>query len=482
MKRFRALSIFLSLTLAIQPAALTWASELPDLGESARTTFSALQEAQLGRQIMREIRGDKDFLADPEITEYLNALGERLAAANPDPSRQFQFFAVRDNTLNAFALPGGFIGVHSGLIAAARSESELAGVLAHEIAHVSQNHIARIVDAQKGNALVTLAALAVAILAARANSNLSQAAIAGAQAYSMQNQLDFTREHEREADRVGLQTLDNAGYSPSGMVTFFERLQQQSRHAESNAPAYLRTHPLTTERISDLQNRLNETGYRQHNDSAEFLLVRGKALALDGDAKEAAKRFEAAVRNRPDDAANLYALASSALRAGDAELAAATLARLQQRFNGPMIETLAARIELLNKRPDAALQRLKHAVARYSAAKPVAWLYAEVLIQQGQIETAAQFIDDRQLLWPEDAPLYALKAQVRHAQGKHAAGHLAEAESRIRTDQPSLAMEQLQLARKAGDGDFFTHSIIDARLRNLREQERDEVQERARKP
>jgi predicted Zn-dependent protease len=166
MKFHRALAIAALLLFGSPPAALS--AELPDLGEAARAVFSAQEEARLGREIMRQIRADAAFLDDPEIDEYLNALGDRLAAANPDPARRFHFFAVRDPSINAFALPGGFIGVHTGLIAAARNESELAGVLAHEIAHVSQNHIARIVDAQKNTALTTLAALAVARIRAPA--------------------------------------------------------------------------------------------------------------------------------------------------------------------------------------------------------------------------------------------------------------------------------------------------------------------------
>jgi predicted Zn-dependent protease len=157
---------------------------LPDLGEVARSSFSESRESALGSQIMRHIRSDVAYLHDAELTDYLNTIGDRLAAANPSPHHQLLFFAVNDPSINAFALPGGYVGVHTGLIAAVRNESELAGVLAHEIAHVSQNHIARIVDSQKSSALTTLAALAIAILAARSDQGqVGQAALVTAQAF-----------------------------------------------------------------------------------------------------------------------------------------------------------------------------------------------------------------------------------------------------------------------------------------------------------
>jgi predicted Zn-dependent protease len=447
------------------------AADLPDLGETSRTALTEIQEAQVGREIMRQIRADPAYLNDAEISEYLNSLGEKLVASSADPTRPFQFFGVQDPTINAFALPGGFIGVHTGLISAARNESELAGVMAHEIAHVSQNHIARMVDAQKGNTLVTLAALALAILAARSNSQVSQAAIVGAQAYSVQNQLDFTRENEREADRLGFQTLEQSGYAPSGMATFFERLQSQGRLYENNAPAYLRTHPLTYERIADMQNRVAEMPYKQPRDSVEFSLVRGKVKAGEGEAKDAQRRYAAAAKDRPDDATSFYAWAESARQAGDLAEARRALAQLEKLATSPMVDTLAARILYQAGQRDAALARLKTAVGHYGGAKPLAYAYAETLLNAGRAGDAKTFLLQRQRLWPDDVEVFRLLSRTHHEQGRRAEGHLAQAEAYLRLDQLSLAREQLELARKAGDGDFYTQSVVDARLRQVREQE-----------
>ena len=163
--------------------------------------MSPLQERRFGEGIMREIRTDPSYSDDPEITDYLNSLGNKLVAASPESRREFHFFLILDPQINAFALPGGYIGVNSGLLLLAQSESELAGVMSHEIGHVVQRHFARMLVAQRQSQIVSLAALAVGILAARVNSDVAQAAIVGSQASQIQSALNFTRANEQEADR-----------------------------------------------------------------------------------------------------------------------------------------------------------------------------------------------------------------------------------------------------------------------------------------
>ncbi|MGH8757021.1 MAG: M48 family metalloprotease, partial [Burkholderiales bacterium] len=239
------LSYLIALLFLLVSHAL--AEGLPELGEASQTSLSPLQERLLGESIMREIRADPSYLDDPPLTEYLNTLGYRLISSSDAPKTSLELFAIRDNEINAFALPGGFIGVTTGLILLAQSESELSSVLAHEIGHVTQHHIARIIAAQKWTLATSLASIAVAILAARSNAELSQAAIIGGQAAAVQNQLNFTREHELEADRIGFQTLNSAGFDVRAMPSFFERMQKANRFVEGSAPSYLRTHPLTFE-------------------------------------------------------------------------------------------------------------------------------------------------------------------------------------------------------------------------------------------
>lgn len=463
------------IALALLIAFPAHALELPDLGEASRVTLTEANEDRIGREIMRQIHNDKDYLDDPVLAEYLNSLGERLAGASPEPGRHFEFFPVHDASINAFALPGGYVGVHTGLISAARNESELAGVLAHEIAHVTQKHIARIVDAQKSAGLASLVALAIAILAARSSPDASQAAIVTAQAMSIQNQLDFTREHEREADRVGLQTLSSAGFSPQGMGTFFDRLQAQGRLYENNAPAYLRTHPLTYERIADIQNRLAALPYRQYSDSQEFLLVRARVQAAAGEGRDAVREFEAKVREQPSAAA-WYGLAQARLRVGDMEPAARSLdMAISLSTPSPLLDLARVELALARGQVAEATKISAAALVNNSAYRPLAYAHAKGLLRANKPREALSYLTERQRIWSSDGALYALKAQAHQALGQTAESFLAQAEAYVLADRTDAAIEQLLMAQKAGKADFYTLSIIDARLRDLRERQQKET-------
>src|SRR3954451_12507662 len=201
-----------------------FAQSLPELGRTGGASLTPTVERRIGEDIMREIRyRDPSYVDDPEVTDYLASLGSRLVQANPSARQDFEFFGVRDHTVNAFALPGGFVGVHTGLITTAETESELASVLGHEIAHVTQRHIARMLGQQQQMQVPMLAAIAAAILLGRTRPDLAVGATTAAQASAAQTQLNYSRDFEREADRVGLQALGNAGFDPSAMALFFEK-------------------------------------------------------------------------------------------------------------------------------------------------------------------------------------------------------------------------------------------------------------------
>ena len=463
----RVLLLLLAVLVCVQSSAQT----LPDLGEVSQAVFSPAMERGLGERIMEQIRADRSYLDDPVITDYLNALGSRLVAASPDTRQLFEFFLIKDPSVNAFALPGGYIGVHTGLITISQTESELAGVLAHEVAHVTQRHIARMLAGQERNSLMTLAAMALGVLAARANSNLGQAIIAGSQAAAIQSQLDYTREHEREADRVGVQILDQAGFDVRGMPSFMERLQRATRQYDTNAPDYLRTHPVTTERIADLQNRTETHGYKQIPDNQSFQLVRARVRAISEDPRQAVTFFEQGLTERRflNEAATRYGLALALLGAKDYPRVGRELVLWEKmRPDEPAIAAL--RGQYLGAAGDAgsALTHYAAALKKFSRFRALVYDYAELLIQQNRPDAALKLVEEQRQYTPGDSRLYVLQARSYAAQGKRLLQHQAQAEAYLRQGHLRAAVEQLQIASRAGDGDFYQLSSVEARLRELR--------------
>jgi beta-barrel assembly-enhancing protease len=461
---------FKSLLVVFLASSIAFADELPDLGDASQSALSPLQERRLGEGIMGQIRSDPAYLDDPEVADYLNNLGYRLVSNSPDPGIPFEFFAISDSTINAFALPGGFVGVHSGLLLTAQSESELASVLAHEIAHVTQHHIARLIAAQQKAGLASMAALAVAILAARSNSNVSAAAIAAAQAGMIQTQLNFTREHEREADRIGLQILEKSGFDVHAMPTFFERLQKATRIYENGAPSYLRTHPLTYERIADIQSRIEGIPFRQVPDSLEFQLVRARLAASDGNPRDAVANFDRMVSERKFgvEAAARYGLVVALLRNGEKNRARTEMAALLAlKAKSPMIDALAARTLISSGDVDRGLATYRDSLRVNPSRRSLIYGYADALIATNKAADAIQFLDARADGRSSDPRLYEFQARAYTALGKQLLQHRALAELyALRGNLPG-AIEQLQIAQRAGDGDFYQKSSVEARLKEL---------------
>lgn len=472
----RSLALLLSLALAFPVNAY----DLPDLGDVAASELPPAAERRIGEQIISQIRWrDAAYLDDPEVEEYINRIGHKLAAVSSNPGLDFDFFVVNDPTLNAFALPGGFIGVHTGLLLAAETESEFASVLGHEIAHVTQRHIAQIVGKQSQSAMLMMASLLVAVLAARSNSDVSQAAIAAGQAGAIQSQLGYTRAFEREADRAGLETLENAGFDVRGMPGFFERLQRATRMYENNAPAYLRTHPLTTERIADMENRAASMRYRQVVDSPDFGYARAKLRANAGQAADAVRDMENLVAQAPDDPAAGYGLARALFRAGRLDEAASRLEAVRAKAPpSPWFDTLDADIRLARKDGAGAIRTLEGAVRDFPSNRSLVYSLADARILGGQpgaaVEGVRRALDNRQ----GDPRLWALLSRGYAALGKRTAQHRAQAEVYLLRGSLPAAIEQLEIARKAGDGDFYELSAVDARMRELKQRLLEERRER----
>jgi len=460
------------------------ADGLPELGDASRVDLSPQLERKIGERIFNDIRvREPSYVDDPEINDYLNLLGGRLVAASSNAAGDYYFFAIRDNTVNAFAMFGGFIGVNTGTLLTAQSESELAGVIAHEISHVSQNHLARQIAREKQSSIATMVAMAVGVLAARSNSQVASATIASAQAASIQSQLAYSRDFEREADRLGYQTLAKAGYDVRGMGDFFGRMQLAGRVYENNAPVYLRSHPLTVERISDMQNRSQDASYRQVADSVDFHLVRAKLRAQAATPGEAVSEFSKLLREKKyaSEVATRYGLAYSLLQAKDLAAAQKELgALLALKASSPMIAGLAARTEIAAGNQAGATKVYRDALQRYPQSKALVYGYADALLAGRQYEQSLKFLDSQLQLYSADYKLYGLQAKTFAALGKRLQQHRSQAESYLLLGQLGAAVEQLQFAQQAGDGDFFEKSAVDARLRDLRKLLAEEVNEKKR--
>jgi len=484
----RCLAALLAGTLSLVPplAARAQVENLPRLGDASADEMSPTTERRIGESIVREMQRRGMVYEDVEITDYLNRFAASLTATTPASGHTFEFFLIRDSTLNAFALPGGYIGVHTGLIVAAQSESELASVLAHEIGHVTQRHLARMLARERQASVVMLASLVLAVLAARSNPQAIGGLASLGSTVAQSQMLSFSRDAEREADRVGLDILRQGDFDANGMVSFFGRLQQAGRLYDSNAPEYLRTHPVTTERMADIQSRVGETRYRQRADSVDFRLARARLRALSDTSVDGLRltraQFERSVRERTiDDAANWFGLATVATAARDWPAARKALAEVRRRLlpaGHPFVERLAARIELDSGDPASAQAVVEAALVRFPSSRALAQMRATVLLARRDYAAAVPVLEDALKLYRSDASLWRMLSEAQGGLGQAARAHRAAAEQYVLLGATPAAIEQLRLAQRAGGLDFHTASQVDARRRELEAQWREEQQER----
>lgn len=468
------MAALVAVTLASAPVASAQ-QNLPDLGDPSQVALSGPQERKLGEAVMRNVRFSGAYLNDPEVNGYLNELGNRLVTAIPGAPSDFEFFAIADPAINAFALPGGFIGVHTGLILLAQSESELASVLAHEITHVTQHHIARSIGNQRDSMLLSIAALAAAVIAARSRSSssgdMAQAAIAGAQGLAIQSQINFTRQNEEEADRLGFERTYAAGFDPGAMATFFGRLQRTATWFEGDSPSYLRDHPETYQRIAEAQARAFTKSFRQVPDSLDFQMVRALLKSYEGTAREAVFFFDDAIAEKKynNEIAARYGLVAALLRAQDFKRALPALATLEKLSPPhPMVEAIAGQVLMQSGQLAQALARYRSALARYPDKKQLIYDYPEALLKNNQPAKAAAFVAEQLLRYPSDGPLHQVAARAYAALGKPMLEHRHQGEFYAWQGNLPGAIAQFELAAKARDADFFQSSVVESRLRQLR--------------
>jgi beta-barrel assembly-enhancing protease len=491
---------------------------LPALGESASDDLSIHEERRIGDAIMRDARRDPQYLDDPVLLEYLNQLWNPLVAAarasgdiNPETDRAFAWeaFLIKDRTVNAFAWPGGYVGMNLGLIALTTTQDQLASVLAHELTHVTQRHIARsIAPSQRAN-LLAIAGLLLGVLAASRGGasgyDSANAAIATGQAAAIQGQLNYSRDVEREADRIGFALLGAAGFAPSGMAAMFDKLDSATRLNDSGGFPYLRSHPLTVDRISEARNRTLLLGAAQTRPSVLHALMQARAKVLADDSTQNLLRqnggSSSPVLADRVGAAYAGALAASVLRDhARAQTLATEAQRLAAGADEPAAERvlnlLQAQLALARNEPSAALQWLQ-AVDGKGPSRPALLLRAQALLSAHRAAPASQAASVNAALrnstealqtWvaerPQDALAWEQLANTSQALGLKLRGQRADAEARAVLGDLTGAIDRLRAAQQTARGatgqDFIEASIIDSRLRQLAAQRRQlQLDERA---
>ena len=444
--------------------------KLPDMGGPESGTISIAEERAIGAMFMREIRARMKLVEDPEVEEYVQSLGYRLVSQSDSQYFGFTFFVVEDGAINAFAAPGGYIGLNSGLITASETESELASVVAHEVAHVTQRHIAQAVAVADRSNIQALAGIVAAIIIGTQDSQAGQATAAIALGTQAQKRLDFSRANEQEADRVGMQLLQSAGFDPRAMPAFFEKLQSASRYYQK-PPEYLSTHPVTTSRIADAIGRAEKFPYRQLEDSLSYQFVRAKLRVLtELEPKKAVEYFSERTKSGTEDsiAASKYGLAVALDKSGRPQEANKILRELSARYPDRVILKAAlADIERRSGNLNEALSIYADGTGLYPGNKVLVQGYAQALIQANQGRKALAVIDRYSRLHALDANMYKLKANAHQQDGNPAESHIALSEHYYLNGELGSAIHQLELASQRSGNDFYRNSRIEARLKEL---------------
>jgi len=460
------------------PSAVAQPVGLPSMGPASGAELSPSLERTLGDAIMEQGRRDPTYVSDADVNQYLTSLGRKLAAYSPTAlSQQITVFAVKDPQINAFAMPGGYIGVNTGLVVQAESESELASVVAHEISHVAQRHIARGMTQQNQTNHAMVAAIAGALLAALSGSgDLAMGVAAFGQAAAVDRQLGFSRQAEQEADRAGFEMMTKAGYDAHGMVRMFERLNNAARLNEGRGGGYASTHPLSLQRLSDIQSRLSRTADAGGGSSSDgFWYVRAKMRVLQAGsgasqrgALEALRR-EASQASGAQQGAAWYGLAYAAWQKRDYTQAADALGKA--RAGGHASSQIASlAIELAAAQGDTAQADALAAEAwrKWPDSQGIALARVESLQKTGRDMQALQVLDELTRRWPDMARLYQLRAQGQERLGRKVEARKSMATYYELTGALPTAVEQLTQARGMTN-DFYAQSELDVRIRTLKE-------------
>ena len=514
---------------------------LPTLGDTSDLTTSA--ERRLGDRIIRELYRDPDYVDDPVVVDYVQGIWQPLLSAAKsrgelsaelDERFAWEILLGRDRTVNAFALPGGYLGVHLGLIGVVATRDELASVLAHELSHVTQRHISRLITQQSKQTPLLLGAMVLGALAASKNPGATQALVVGGQALALQNQLNFSRDMEREADRIGYGLMAPAGFAPQGFVSIFEKLQQANRLNDNGSWPYLRSHPLTTERMADMHSRVppgSAASLAAKPPTLEHAMVAARARVLSNPGVDTLRQwigepqgtgFSALPASRRVAVLYAAALANNQLRDPAAARALSKkledLARNEPRA-ARLVRLLNAEIDLAAGEAVQALAALPPIVATHPAAAPIVsntvaasegpgapsgppegpiqaaqpdggserrpelLLRTQALLSAGRAAEVTGALQTWVTAHPKDATAWQMLASVWQAQGQALRAVRAEAEAQAARYDYAAAVDRFKagqdLARREGSSaDHIEASIIDTRLRTMQSLLKEQAAER----
>lgn len=439
---------------------------LPDLGSSARVHYSEKDERKLGRQTMIQVRRSLAFVDDPELSAYVQTLGNRLA--KHDGNNSFQFFLIRDPTINAFAIPGGYIGLHTGLIVTTKNEAELAAIFAHEIVHVNQQHWSRMMAARKQRSGLTAAALLASVILAGSGQPIGEAGIALTAAANLSSELSFSRAFEQEADRLGIQLLAKAGYKTDSMADFFERLQKSHRLTDSGGPEYLRTHPITTNRIAEARDRARKNAGQNSSDQQAFLFAKARILALYSKNSEQAKSLLKSIISAQSHEAYLYGQALVFLRTNNKSQAANLVRTLRKKHPTSLrYLMLDADNQLKSGRTLKGLSLYSMAYRKAPKRRDIMLRYARALINHRSFEKAYQILKTARNFPPQYPHLQKLFAQAAGETGRLVESHQSMAEFYYLQGNTAAALQQLRIARNRAGKNKYSLARIEARKKEF---------------
>lgn len=450
---------FLLLLLVTLIASKPSYAELPELGDPTLKAFSTAEEKKLGLMFYRTLKNNLTFIDDPQLNYYIRNLGQKLASHSDAASKDFKFFIVHSPSINAFAGPDAYIGINSGLFLESSNESQLASVLAHEISHISQRHLARAINESGSSAIATFATVLAAILLGSQDSQVSQAILYSGLAGAQQSAINFTRSNEYEADRIGINILAKTGINPQGMVDFFSTLLSKSG---AGGIEYLRTHPLNTNRVSEAKDRIKNVQRNYPEDSQDFQFAHARLEVLSS------TNLLIHEKDYTTDKGDIssYKHSLEKIRNNEFSIAIKNLKTLSNKNNHPWIKLALAEAYLLNKQNQQALSTLNKLSEHFPGYLPVTILYTRTLNASGQAQKSINILK-HQLQTSDDPIIHKTLAQAYFKNGQISAALESTGNQYKIEGYYELALQQYEMALQQTNLSITTKQRLQTKKESL---------------